>query len=278
MINPNEPASKKLKGKTKDMKIYLSSKGIRPDIDNAQIINRVLETAKPGSTIVFKDGAYPIGSTLEQSNRLHWEGAEDTALVCNKPMTAANFTGQGNMITISRIHFEGFYSIWDNSEMKPFHGVTVEAVLHMKDCIIHNFWGTGLVVSADVGTRKTNASFSRFDNLLIYENREHGIYLQGGDANQCGFYHCDARDNKGIGFYDHSFLGNQFYGCMSHNNWNGSYKADDLNNRAGFFGCYAEMGSGPIYLGGNAQWYGGLPSDGFELHENAKVWYYGNEK
>jgi hypothetical protein len=261
------------------LNIYLSSKGVRPDIDNAGIINRVIASAKEGSTIVFKEGIYPIGSTIFQGKKLHWEG--EVTLQANRPITMAHFTG-GYKFTVSGITFKGSYSIWDGDKPQKQDGILISAVMNTRDCSVLNAWGNGITVSADIATGRGNASACRFDNLSIGECRDNGIYFQGGDANQCTIINADVRDCNGIGIWDNSFLGNQFFSCMTHNNKKGSYKAGDegdLNNqnsRAGFFGCYAEMGQGPVILCGSSQWFGGLPSDGFKLYNNAKTWYYGN--
>lgn len=242
------------------MKIYLSSKGVSPDIDNSKIINRAIEAAKEGSTLIWTDGIFPIASTIVQNKKLNWEGSEETILKATSPITLAKFTG-GYKANVSNIQFQGSCSIYDKvKEMIP--GVQVSSVIRMRDVTIRNVWGSGIVVSSDIEKGSGNASAGRFENLDIVECAEHGMYFQGGDANQCGIYHADIRDCNGVGIYDNSFLGNQFFSCMTHNNKQGSYRAEDANNRAGFFGCYAEQGQGPVYLAGAACWFGGLPSDG----------------
>jgi len=257
------------------MKIYLSSKGIKPGIDNAKIINRQLEIAKEKSTFVFPDGIFPIGSTIIWDKTANWEGSEDTTLFASNPITLLHLT-RGYRSNISKINFKGYYSIYDQSLKLP--GLIISAVINMKDCMIRNVWGNGITVTADISSLKTNASACRFDNLEIIECADNGMYFQGGDANQCGIYNADIRDCNGVGLWDNSFLGNQFYACMTHSNKKGSYKAGDetdLNNqnsRAGFWGCYAEMGQGKIILCGASKWYGGLPSDGFDLYNFAKIW------
>lgn len=252
------------------MKIYLSSKGISPEKDNSPIINRQIETAKEGSTLVWKDGRFPLGSTIVQNKRLHWEGAEDTTLAMVVEATAARFT-RSDDTTINRINFQGGYSIWDETEHKSHNGVEVAAVMNMENCTIRNFWGSGLVISADVEHGvNTNASHGIYTSIKSIENREHGIYIQGGDSNQCNFYRIDIRDNKGTGIWDNSFLGCQFFGCMAHHNGR-NYAATDGNNRATFFGCYSEGGRVPDHLAGISTWVGAINSSGFDLYESAAV-------
>jgi hypothetical protein len=254
------------------MKINLSSKGLKPTIDNSKIINSVIASATEGSTLVWPDGVFPIGSTIIQDKKLHWEGSEDTTLKASQTIALAKFI-KGYKPTIERINFVGGYSINEKEKGAPMlPGILVSTVLQMRNVLVRNVWGTGIVVSANIATGTGNASFCRFDNLDIIECREHGMYFQGGDANCCSVYHTDVRDCRGIGIYDKSFLGNQFYSVMTHNNKKGSFRAEDANNRAGFFGCYAEQGQGRIQLAGCATWHGGFPSDGLEVRDWAKVY------
>lgn len=244
-------------------KFYLSA-GLKAGVDNAPYINSVIRKAKEGNTIVWKEGTWTISSPIIQDKTIHWEGVENTVIQATRPTTLLKITG-GYKSVISRIKFQGYYSIWDGDKGPTFDGIEVNSLVRMVDCTIRNMWGNGITVSADVHTGHGNASKSKFENLDIMECKGSGMYFQGGDANQCGVYDVDIRDCNGAAILDNSFLGNQFYGCMAHNNKKGSFKASDPNNRSGFYGCYAEGGHEPVYLAGAACWFGGLPSDGIIL-------------
>lgn len=256
-------------------KIYLAFKGLSGMADNSDKINRALEGVPEGTTVVFPDGTFPVTKTIIQNKTLHWEGGDNTILQASSPIIIAHFKN-GNKSIINRINFKSNYSIWSGQDTPQADGVLVSSIVYMRDCLVRNVYGNGVTVSADIAHGTGNASASRFDNLNVIECRNNGIYFQGGDANQCGVYHADIRDCNGVGLWDNSFLGNQFFGCMTHNN-KGSYKAgdetdlDNQNSRAGFFGCYAEGGQGPIIMCGHSMWYGGLPSDGFSLFNYAKT-------
>lgn len=247
-------------------KIYLSSKGIKPTIDNSTIINNTISKAKDGDILIFPQGDFPIHKTIIQENKaINLEGNNTNInIALNVPALIVRGTTLSN---ISGFTFDNWYGLEDGNT----DGVIISSVVKMQNCWIKNFGGNGITVSADVTTNGYNASFSKFVDLLISNNKGHGIYFQGGDANQCKAYDMDVRDNGGVGIYDHSFLGNQFFGCMAHYNAKGNYRADDPNNRAGFYGCYSEQGSPPEYLAGAATWHGGLAANGFELHSWAKV-------
>lgn len=259
------------------MKIYLSSKGLRPDRDNAPVLNRVIEAAKEGSTLVWKDGRYPINSTIMQGKALHWEGAEDTWVDALQPLTFAEFTGGSREAVINRVNFKGFYPIQDGPKGPTFDGLLVNTIVHLSYLTVRNAWGNAVTCSANMATGRGNASFSYFGFMNLIECKENGLYFQGGDANQCEGRRVDVRDCNGIAIRDDSYLGNQFYACMTHNNKGGSYRAGDANNFTGFYGCYAEGGQPPIYLDGHATWHGGLASNGIDVAgRNVRCYAYGD--
>lgn len=246
-----------------DLKYWL-----KHTIDNSDIINGVIESANPGDVIMFPPGKFPIHSPVMVNNRVTLKGNE-TQIVAGTNTTALMIRGTDiKPIVIDGIDFINAYGLPDSN----MNGVFISGIVHFRNSWIKSFGGHGIVITADVITTKTNASFSRFDNLIVSENKGSGLYFQGGDANQCNCYHIDVRDNGGHGIWDHSFLGNQFFGCMAHSNKLSNYCADDLNNRAGFFGCYSEQGSPGEELGGAATWHGGLAANGFKLSNWAKVY------
>lgn len=252
------------------MKTYLS-KYLRPDQDNSKVLNGVLENAKHRTRLVFPNGVFPIHSTLQQSGKtLYWEGMEDTTLLISHSGPGMTIGPAGDVAAyIMNLTLFNRHTPPQDSEHQ--HGIQTEGIVISENLTIRNFFGHGLNISADISTRGSNSSFSRFTSLAISGCKGSGVYLQGGDANQSNFYHVDVRDCSGFGFWDHSFLGNQFFGCMAHNNKLGNYRADDLNSRTGFYGCYSELGSPPEYLAGHSFWIGGLPSNGIDIHGFAKA-------
>lgn len=246
------------------MKIYLSSKGVKPTIDNSTIINNAISKAKDRDILIFPDGKFPIHKPIIQTNKIvHWQGG-NTQILAALNISALIIKGNPDLKTfISNIDFI-------NWECGDSDGLKISTVVVMENIQVNGFGGNGITVSADV-SNGTNASGSIFRNILIANNGKHGIYFQGGDANKCSCYDIDVRDNKGVGIYDHSFLGNFFSGCMAHSNER-NYMADDANNRATFIGCYSEQGSLPEFLAGASTWHGGLPANGFELSQWAKVY------
>ena len=232
--------------------------------DNAPLINSALSKAKEGDRVILPDGSFPINSPLQITKPLRFEGGNTTILT---NLNTSALIIQNYSIKPVRVSSIDFFNNSDSGD-----GIIVNGITHLEYSWVKGFGGNGITVSADVGTTQSNASFSKFQSVLISECKKSGMFFQGGDANQCNCYHIDVRDNGEWGIYDHSFLGNQFFGCMAHGNQKGNYCADDPNNRASFFGCYSEQGNAPDILSGAATWHGGLAANGFILRAWAKIY------
>lgn len=247
------------------MRHSLSTKLKAKGADPTKVINRAIELAKDGDTILFPKMRIPITGTLIQNKRVHWEAGEETIIKGMVPSTLAHFKMVSGKFVVDRLIFEGSYGIGMKQDTPQHDGVIINTLVHFRGVQVRNVWGSGIVVDAELVTRGTSASHSRFDDLLIQQVRDHGMYFYGSDANMCGVYHCDVRDVHGVGFFDNSGLGNQFFSCETHVCHGGSYRAEARGGCAGFYGCYAETGQPPVYLDGAATWHGGLPDMGIIL-------------
>lgn len=248
------------------MKTYLSSKGLRPDRDNSALLNKVFEAAKPKTTLVFPDGTFTLKSTVHITKPLHLDGAEDTTLEID--------FADGFAVLISAV---GTTTLINSLNLKNVQGggLGVRSRTLVNNCVIEGIpghtKGNGIDIYGNVNN-KTEASFCRFTDTVIQFTR-HGFYIQGPDANESGFIHCDVRDCSEVGFYDNSFLGNRFFNCMAHYNKGGNFRAENPNNMASFVGCYSERGAAkPDYLGGHSTWHGGRASNGFEFAQEGSAY------
>jgi hypothetical protein len=247
------------------MKIYLSSR-LSTTSDNSSVLNNIIASAKDKTKLIFPDGNFPFNSPIIQTNKgLVWEGSEDTNLILNHPNEGLRITRSGptSRTVINGVNFLSRF----NGVSTTQHGIISHCPITIKNIIVENFHGDGIQLTADVAhTPASDVSFCHLESIYIRSCDGNAVYLQGGDANAGTFIHCDARDCGGVGFLDASFLGNNFFGCMTHGNAGGSFKATDLNSRSNFFGCYCESGQPPVELWCAACWFGGLPSDGIILH------------
>jgi hypothetical protein len=233
----------------------------------------VIASAKENSTLVFPEGDYWFYKSLVQINKgLKWDG-NNTNLCFNHPDTALQLKRNGSTArtTITGINFLSRF----NGDSTGQNGIWSSVPITLRDVVIENFHGDGLRLTAGINvSAASDVSFAKVEDVVIRSCAGNGIYIAGGDSNAGTFTHCDIRDCGGVGIWDASFLGNNFFGCMTHNNAGGSYKASDANSRSNFFGCYCEDGQPLVYLNGASCWFGGLPSSGIELRGVAQVFSY----
>jgi len=236
------------------------------------LINKVPENGRA----VFKlaDGKFTFSETLTWKNKSIWLiGTNGTTFI---------FPNGKKGIVIDRDHSVGRSRIENISIISNgaktnsnANGIEVHAITDLYHINVKNFGGKGIAYIADIGAAKTDVSQSQIFNCEVAQCGNDGYYFQGGDANQINVIGCSARDNGGIGFYDRSFLGNQFFACMGHANKGGHYKVDGGNARATFMGCYGEEDSPPSFFGGVSRVFGGLL--GWELvNKNGKLFYKDN--
>ena len=140
-------------------------------------------------------------------------------------------------------------------------GVVVRGRITMRGVYIKGFYhGIGISCNMSEGT---DCSGSFFEKCFMAENTGSGFHVQGTDANAMTILACDARDNGAWGFYDASFLGNNFISCMAHNNKLGHYGVRDKSNaRVALIACYGESGVPPNDLSRNTTVVGGFLANG----------------
>ena len=144
------------------------------------------------------------------------------------------------------------------------HGIFIEARGIVRNVWITNFGGNGVSIEASTGdSPATNANNWFLENVGSVQNKGHGFYVNGADANAGVAICCDGSSNVGWGFFEESFLGNTYMGCHADANILGSYYCEDPNNRSVYVGCYHEGGQPlPDLSDSNALWLGGLVEGG----------------
>ena len=91
------------------------------------------------------------------------------------------------------------------------------------------------------GTGGNNCNISTLNRCRVSSCGRHGLYAQGGDANQCLIIALDAFNNEGYGIFDSSFLGNHYLGCHTASNQLGGTLCDGTAQYGTLFGCYSEV-------------------------------------
>ncbi len=127
-------------------------------------------------------------------------------------------------------------------------GIDIKCRCSLRNVIVAQAHGHGVNVAASV-SEGDEASVGNMHNVRVSESFGHGFLFDRADANAWSVLICDATQNQGVGFYDSSFLGNNFDSCHAAANvlgsfflgreFDGTYNA---NTRARALNCYVEGG------------------------------------
>jgi hypothetical protein len=120
----------------------------------------------------------------------------------------------GGMSTVEGLHLfqhrEG-----NRFEAEDFHGIYARAPITVRDFGIFGWSGAGIYGLG--GVPDTNVNNCLIENGSIY-GCEHGIFLDGGDANVWLGLRIDSSYNRGYGILDSGFLGNTWISCHTDGN------------------------------------------------------------
>ena len=106
------------------------------------------------------------------------------------------------------------YSLGGTDRTK--HGIVPKVRFVSEDINITNFPGSGFYIDSNSPTG--NINYARITRGRIYRC-QNGIYCKGGsDANGLNIHDVEANTNRGAGFRDNSFLGNDYWGCGADGN------------------------------------------------------------
>jgi hypothetical protein len=176
----------------------------------------------------------------------------------------------GHVTTLTTDVAQDYYKIGSGCEVKSLqlvgsgsagNGVTILAISCFDNVWATTWGGNGFSIVGSTGDHANSNDFAlRNCGAGLCQ---HGFYFDGADANAGTIIGCLATSNRGIGFYDSSFLGNTFVGCEADANVGGSYKCDDPNARTLFLNCYHEGGQPlPDLTNSRAIWFHGLCDQG----------------
>lgn len=125
-------------------------------------------------------------------------------------------------------------------------GIRVWQSSVLRELEIQGFAEYGVHVDGYIGPEEShNASFTRLNDLYIAACGKDGILLDGKDGSACSVSNIDVKNCGGYGIRDSSFLGNNFYSCMTHANKLGGFTVDHPTAAAVFVGCYTESDQPP---------------------------------
>lgn len=242
----------------KNVHLYGDNAGIRNLVYNEPAVANPWE-AFTGSVLVFETNTaglfLPTHTDVEDTN----------TVLANAGATGSNatyweYSGASNSVVERLVLYSR------GGTLATAHGIELRQTAHVRDCIVLQFGGNGVTVSAsaDVSTspptKYGNASHSSFTNVFSTQNHGCGFRIEGRDASVIKLDNCNATINGSWGFSDSGFLGNTYVNChASVNNqlWNGdaarrassdvnrgSFMADNINAPHVYLGCYSEGGNG----------------------------------
>ncbi|RSK50090.1 right-handed parallel beta-helix repeat-containing protein [Hymenobacter rigui] len=248
--------------------------------DNTAALQALIDSIPFGQAVdifVPKGDYYFISEVVVRNKSFRLFGEGGSSFTAAEGSTRFVFEGNSRGIHYTRVPVQGEYTtqgpffekLFIQSRQKiantNYDGMYVEGRCTIKDCTFRGWSGNGLSIYAAV-QEGTDASLSVVDHCRFAENTSNGMKLRGPDANQCAITYCDSVDNGGAGFFDQSFLGNQFVACHGNNNGDGHYVVIDPNARTSFIGCYGEGGSLQSYIAPEAvgaMVVGGLHANGW---------------
>jgi hypothetical protein len=102
-----------------------------------------------------------------------------------------------------------------NTYTGTYHGIYLRVPTIVTNCFSGHWNGSGFYGLG--GVPDSNINRSLLINCVSYAN-EHGIHVDGGDANIITGISCDCSVNRGYGIFDSSFLGNNWIGCHTDSN------------------------------------------------------------
>lgn len=252
--------------------------------DKAAYLNAKFEKATPKSTVKlpnsFSEKGFYLLNTLHVPTDLWIEGAEDTLFQIFHKGPAIVFKRKGPTGRARLTNVRFLNSLNENNSREQ-HGIVSFMPIDIERCIVDNMWGDGIHLRGD-GGNSSNPGMAGTDvsHSYIFRNTvrgcQHGIYAQGGDANAMLWLLNDARDNRGVGFFDRGYLGNKQDSNMGHYNAQGDYRVTDPNNYSTVNSCYSEGGSPASYFTGQCQVSGGLLDGAVILEGNATAHIDGN--
>lgn len=262
-----------------------ASQGMDGDGDQAPLLQRLVDDlpVDTGSVVTLPAGHFTLSQTIDLGGRsvemvgvynstvLHFPAG--TVGVDLRRVNGGDYPRLRNVRLIADGSdpedglVDGVRSAWGGDY--HYHGVLVSSIAQLENVEIIGFSGNSVHISANLGLVNDefptgqNASESQLLRVRVQRSGGNGFFIEGGDANSISFYGCGARDSGLHAFHDASFLGNQFYGCTAHRSdvhglGCGHYAATDMNNSAGFFGCYGEGDSPKNLFSGRATAIGGL--------------------
>ncbi len=137
-----------------------------------------------------------------------------TGATTEVPDDPATRSGQGAVLR--NLGLQGAVTLGGEAD-----GIWLRAGATVEECVVNGFARDGIHIEAGAGTggaTEGNANIWRISNCRLINNRRHGLFVDGADANAGTAVSVDANSNGRFGIFDSSFLGNAYVGCHTATN------------------------------------------------------------
>lgn len=184
-----------------------------------------------GPGIDFPIGRYFMGSTIDLRKAVTLRGdggfpgngwaelvfAANTSGICiNRFNTDVNGEITPTSTAADFTTIEGLTISSAGGTDRTKHGIVMRARGTIRACRIGGFPGNGITIEAAAGVggaSEGNANYWWIQNVNCTNNKNHGFYCNGADANAGTAINLDCASNGRYGIWDSSFLGNNYIGC-----------------------------------------------------------------
>jgi hypothetical protein len=150
--------------------------------------------------------------------------------------------GLGAGSRIENLHLVGTASgVVDSSD-----GIRLSAHSgQIMNVFVEGFGGNGIHIASGSphGGDPINANNCLVMVAVVNNNKQHGLFVEGANAQGCTFINVDATYNWGWGIYENGFLGNVYIAPHVAGNLSGGYRIGDISRSNSFIGAYAETDS-----------------------------------
>jgi hypothetical protein len=149
-------------------------------------------------------------------------------------------------------------------------GVVVRCGIECRGVAVRNFFRYGFRIDASIGAGGSTEGDA--NGWVLYRcqsvlNGDHGVYVDGNDANVGVAIKVFCQLNSGYGIYENSLIGNTYIGCDTVGNTTGSIYANRVSAANTFIGAWEDGASLPLMaqstvsIGGNI----GADTDAFTI-------------
>lgn len=235
-----------------------------------------------GGTIIIPATAtneWVISQTLNVRKKVHFIGqiAQGTGILGTKLIFPANISGivfnSYNTSLYTTVApdplLPGAYgSVFENiavfgdktNSSASTDGIVIRCSMECRNVAARNFKRYGFRIYADLGTggdTEGDANAWMLNRCQAVANGDHGIYVNGDDANVGVAIRVFSQNNGGYGIYDNSLIGNTYIGCDTVNNTLGAMWADRLSAANTVIGLWEDDATSTSQFGGTTTVIGG---------------------